>query len=121
MFLLQALHSYFEVGVNQPELLRAIISKLNPDAEVQEQAEKRLEEYEVNLEGVEYYFEQMLSQAYPEALTFICKLIKSKNPKDDKQAKRKKSKRKDKEECKDFPTRVINSFLDCIQLALGTP
>jgi len=63
----------------------------------------------------------MLGEAYPEGLSFICKLVKSKNPKDDRQTKRKKTKRKDKDEGKDFPTRIFNSFLDCLPLVLGSP
>ena len=42
MFLLQVIHSYFESNIKQHELLKTIITKLNPDAEVQEQAEKKL-------------------------------------------------------------------------------
>ena len=43
MFLLQIINYYYEARINQPDLLKILISKLNPDAEVQEQAEKKLE------------------------------------------------------------------------------
>lgn len=85
---------------------------------MQEQAEKKLEEYEINIDGVENSFELMLKEAYPEALSFICKLVKSKNPKDNKQTKSKKKSKKDKEDTKDFPTRVFTSFLDCLPAIL---
>lgn len=63
----------------------------------------------------------MLGQIYEDALSFMCRLIKSKSPKEEKVNKKKKTKKKDKDDNRDIPSRLIDSFLDCLRIALSAP
>lgn len=107
IFLLQALRYYAAFDLNYPALLSKIINSLSSDAEQQEQIEKKADELEIEFESVEFFFDFMLINAYEDSISYICKLMKSKSPKDEKLVKRKKGRKRDRDEAKDLPARVI--------------